>query len=212
MKKLNLKLYLFKILCFLIGCFIIQLGVAFFIKSNTGVDSFTIFMQGLSNLLNITVGQANVLVMGIVFIGMLIFTREYIRLVTFLAVITAGPFLDLINHLLEGYGIETLPLIVRLVMVAMSCVIIAIGFSILKSAELSVAPTDQLPLIIVDKTNWQYKWVRIAMDVIFIVIGFSLGGDLGLGTIIATLLIGPCIQYFLPIIEKRVERLTANQM
>ena len=169
-------------------------------------------MQGLSNLLNITVGQANVLVMGIVFIGMLIFTREYIRLGTFLAVITAGPFLDLINHLLESYGIETLPLIVRLVMVAMSCVIIAIGFSILKSAELSVAPTDQLPLIIVDKTNWQYKWVRIAMDVIFIVIGFSLGGALGLGTIIATLLIGPCIQYFLPIIEKRVERLTANQM
>ncbi len=212
MKKLNLKLYLFKILCFLIGCFIIQLGVAFFIKSNTGVDSFTIFMQGLSNLLNITVGQANILVMGIVFIGMLIFTREYIRLGTFLAVITAGPFLDLINQLLEGYGIETLPLIVRLVMVAMSCVIIAIGFSILKSAELSVAPTDQLPLIIVDKTSWQYKWVRITMDVIFIVVGFSLGGVLGLGTIIATLLIGPCIQYFLPIIEKRVERLTANQM
>lgn len=212
MKKLNLKLYLFKILCFLIGCFIIQLGVAFFIKSNTGVDSFTIFMQGLSNLLNITVGQANILVMGIVFIGMLIFTREYIRLGTFLAVITAGPFLDLINQLLEGYGIETLPLIVRLVMVAMSCVIIAIGFSILKSAELSVAPTDQLPLIIVDKTSWQYKWVRITMDVIFIVVGFSLGGVLGLGTIIATLLIGPCIQYFLPIIEKRVERLTANRL
>ena len=207
MKKLNFQVYLFKILCFLIGCFIIQLGVAFFIKSNTGVDSFTIFMQGLSNLLNITVGQANILVMGIVFVGMLIFTREYIRLGTFLAVITAGPFLDFINQLLDGYGIESLPLIVRLAMVAISCVVIAIGFSILKSAELSVAPTDQLPLIIVDKTNWQYKWVRIVMDVLFIVIGFSLGGVLGLGTIIATLLIGPCIQYFLPIIEKRVEPL-----
>ncbi len=210
MKKLNFQVYLFKILCFLIGCFIIQLGVAFFIKSNTGVDSFTIFMQGLSNLLNITVGQANILVMGIVFVGMLIFTREYIRLGTFLAVITAGPFLDFINQLLDGYGIESLPLIVRLAMVAISCVVIAIGFSILKSAELSVAPTDQLPLIIVDKTNWQYKWVRIVMDVLFIVIGFSLGGVLGLGTIIATLLIGPCIQYFLPIIEKRVEPLIGS--
>ena len=210
MKKLNFQVYLFKILCFLIGCFIIQLGVAFFIKSNTGVDSFTIFMQGLSNLLNITVGQANILVMGIVFVGMLIFTREYIRLGTFLAVITAGPFLDFINQLLDGYGIESLPLIVRLVMVAISCVVIAIGFSILKSAELSVAPTDQLPLIIVDKTNWQYKWVRIVMDVLFIVIGFSLGGVLGLGTIIATLLIGPCIQYFLPMIEKRVEPLIGS--
>lgn len=195
---------------FLVGCFIIQLGVAFFIKSNTGVDSFTIFMQGLANLLHITVGQSNILVMGIVFVGMLIFTREYIRLGTFLAVITAGPFLDLINNVLANVGIDALPLIVRLLIVAVSCVVIAIGFSILKSAELSVAPTDQLPLIIVDKTKWQYKWVRITMDVIFIVVGFSLGGVLGLGTIITTLLIGPCIQYFLPIIEKKAEKIIPN--
>lgn len=210
MKNLNYRVYSLKILCFIIGCFIIQLGVAFFIKSNTGVDSFTIFMQGLSNLLHITVGQANILVMGLVFIGMLIFAREYIRLGTFLAVVTAGPFLDFINNFLEGYGIESLPLVIRLVMVALSCVVIAIGFSILKSAELSVAPTDQLPLIIVDKTNWQYKWVRISIDVMFIIVGFTLGGVLGLGTIIATLLIGPCIQYFLPIIEKRVAMIIPN--
>ena len=169
-------------------------------------------MQGLANLLHITVGQANILVMGIVFIGMLIFTREYIRLGTFLAVITAGPFLDLINNLLNNVGIDALPLIVRLLIVAISCVVIAIGFSILKSAELSVAPTDQLPLIIVDKTSWQYKWVRITMDVIFIVVGFSLGGVLGLGTIITTLLIGPCIQYFLPIIEKKAEKIIPNKL
>lgn len=94
--------------------------------------------------------------------------------------------------------------------VAISCVVISIGFSILKSANLSVAPTDQLPLIIVDKSNWQYKWVRITMDVICIVVGFTLGGALGLGTIITTLLIGPCIQYFLPIIEKKATQIIPN--
>lgn len=212
MNKINFKNYFVRILFFLVGCFIIQLGVAFFIQSETGVDSFTIFMQGLSNLLHITVGQANILVMGIVFVGMLIFTREYIRLGTFLAVISAGPFLDLINNLLinANVNIADLNIIVRLLIVAISCVVIAIGFSILKSAELSVAPTDQLPLIIVDKTRWQYKWVRITMDVIFIVIGFSLGGVLGLGTIVTTLLIGPCIQYFLPIIEKKSIQIIPN--
>ena len=210
MKQKNFKNFIFRILCFIVGCFIIQIGVSFFIKSNTGVDSVTIFMQGLSNILHITVGQANMLFMGIVFVGILIFAREYIRLGTFLAVITAGPFLDLINNLLNNVGIDALPLIVRLLIVAISCVVIAIGFSILKSAELSVAPTDQLPLIIVDKTSWQYKWVRITMDVIFIVVGFSLGGVLGLGTIITTLLIGPCIQYFLPIIEKKAEKIIPN--
>ena len=162
MSKFNIKNYIVRIMFFLVGCFIIQLGVAFFIKSNTGVDSFTIFMQGLANLLHITVGQANILVMGIVFIGMLIFTREYIRLGTFLAVVTAGPFLDLLNQLFDPLGIESLPLIVRLAIVAISCVVIAIGFSILKSANLSVAPTDQLPIIICDKLKWQYKWVRMS--------------------------------------------------
>ncbi|MDE5977774.1 MAG: membrane protein [Turicibacter sp.] len=210
MSHFNLKNYVVRILFFLIGCFIIQLGVAFFIKSETGVDSFTIFMQGLANLLHITVGQANILVMGIVFIGMLIFTREYIRLGTFLAVISAGPFLDLINNWLVDLNLVDLHLVVRLIIVAISCIVIAIGFSILKSAELSVAPTDQLPLIIVDKTGWQYKWVRITMDIIFIIIGFSLGGDLWLGTIVTTLLIGPCIQYFLPIIEKKVAHIIPN--
>ena len=53
MSKFNIKNYAIRIGFFLVGCFIIQLGVAFFIKSSTGVDSFTIFMQGLSNLLNI---------------------------------------------------------------------------------------------------------------------------------------------------------------
>ena len=121
MSKFNIKNYIVRIMFFLVGCFIIQLGVAFFIKSNTGVDSFTIFMQGLANLLHITVGQANILVMGIVFIGMLIFTREYIRLGTFLAVITAGPFLDLINNLLNNVGIDALPLIVKTVIKLYEC-------------------------------------------------------------------------------------------
>lgn len=210
MKNFNYRVYSLKILCFIIGCFIIQLGVAFFIRSNTGVDSCTILMQGLSNLLHITVGQANILVMAIVFLGILLFAREYIRLGTFLAVVTAGPFLDLINNFLEGYGIESFPFVSRVLIVALSCVIIAIGFSILKSAELSVSPTDQLPLIIVDKTNWQYKWVRISIDVLFVIVGFTLGGTLGLGTIITTLLIGPCIQLFLPTIEKRVAMIIQN--
>lgn len=207
MREFNLKTFAFRILCFVVGCFIIQIGVSFFINSNTGVDSVTIFMQGLANVLNITVGQANMIFMGIVFVGILIFAREYIRLGTFLAVITAGPFLDLLNNLFAPLGIETLPLVVRLAIVAISCVVIAIGFSILKSSDLSVAPTDQLPIIICDKTKWQYKWVRITFDVIFVILGFSLGGTLGLGTIIATLLIGPCIQFFLSPIETKISSL-----
>ncbi|RXD24659.1 membrane protein, partial [Acinetobacter baumannii] len=64
------------------------------------------------------------------------------------------------------------------------------------------------PIIICDKLKWQYKWVRITFDVILVVLGFTLGGKLGLGTIIATLLIGPCIQFFLTPIETKITQLS----
>ena len=197
LESFNTKKFWIKILVFIIGIFIVQLGVALFIQSNAGVDTYTIIMEGLSNLLNITVGQANILIMVIIFIGMLLFAREYIRIGTFLATFITGIFLDLVVMSLNGLGIGTLPFMLRLIILALGCVVIAIGFAILNAPELSVSPLDQLPLIIVDKTKFTYSQVRITQDVVFITVGYLLGGTLGVGTIIALLLIGPCIQFTL---------------
>ena len=96
--------------------------------------------------------------------------------------------------------------IIRLLTVQVSCVIIAIGFSIQKTANLGVAPHDEIPFLIVEFTKVQYRWVRITLDVSYIVIGFLMGGVFGLGTIVATMCIGPSIQYFLPKVEKPIEK------
>ena len=48
-----MKLYNKKIFCFLLGCFIIQIGCAAFINANTGGDSCVVFIQGISKALNI---------------------------------------------------------------------------------------------------------------------------------------------------------------
>ena len=40
------------------------------------------------------------------------------------------------------------------------------------------------------------------MDVTFFVVGWLLGGVIGVGTIIAALLQGPTIQFFMPKLEK----------
>ncbi len=197
----SIKNYTLKVLFFLMGCFIIQIGVSFFIQSNTGVDSMTIFMQGLSNLINITIGQANILYMGLVLILMAFVARGYINVGTFLAVATAGPFLDFINLFTSEIPLEHLNYFIRALIVIPSCFIVGVGFSILKSSTLGVAPTDELGFIIVDFTGWQYKWVRIGMDFIYVLIGFFLGGVLGIGTVITTLAIGPFIQFLLPKFE-----------
>lgn len=201
-----MKIYIKKIFCFLLGCFIIQVGAATFINANTGGDSCVVFIQGISEALNISVGSANYILLFCALIILLIFARNRISLGTFLAAFAAGMFLDIANIGIQKLSIESMPFFIRILIVAVSCVVIAIGFSIQKTANLGVAPHDEIPFLIADVTKVQYRWVRIGLDVAYVVIGYLLGGVFGLGTIVATLLLGPTIQFFLPIIEKPIKR------
>lgn len=194
--------YFKKIICFLLGCFIIQIGVAFFINANTGGDSCVVFAQGISNTLHITVGTANTIFLCTALVILLLFARNKIGLGTFLAAFGTGIFLDVSNMVIQKLSLESLPYVVRLFIVAGSCIIIAVGFSIQKTANLGVAPHDELPFLVSDATKIQYRWIRIGFDVTYVVIGYLLGGVLGLGTIVATLLLGPTIQFCLPKVQK----------
>lgn len=200
------KQFIKRVICFLIGCFIIQVGAACFINANTGGDSSVVLIQGISNILNVSVGVANYIFMFVALILLLLFARDKISLGTFLAAFGSGIFLDLANMVIKNLSIESLPFIIRVLTVPVSCVIIAIGFSIQKTANLGVAPHDEIPFLIVEFTKVQYRWVRITLDVSYIVIGFLMGGVFGLGTIVATMCIGPSIQYFLPKVEKPIEK------
>lgn len=195
MNSFNSKAFSIKILVFLVGIFTVQIGVGLFIQSNVGLDSYTIIMTGISILLGITVGQANILVMTVLFVFILCFAREYIRIGTFLSTFITGIFLDTINESLTIFGISDMTYITRLLILILGCVIISIGFAILTAPELSVSPLDQMPLIIVDRTRFTYSQIRIVQDILFISTGYLLGGTLGLGTILAIFLIGPCIQF-----------------
>jgi len=206
LNSFNLKAFSIKILVFLVGIFIVQIGVGLFIQSNAGLDSYTIIMEGISILLNITVGQANILVMAVLFVIIFCMAREYIRIGTFLATFITGIFLDTVNQSLTVFGISDMAYIPRLLILILGCVVISIGFSILNAPELSVSPLDQMPLIIMDRTKFTYSQIRIVQDTLFITVGYLLGGTLGLGTIISLFLIGPCIQFTLKHIGDPIKR------
>jgi len=206
LNSFNFKAFSIKILVFLIGIFTVQIGVGLFIQSNAGLDSYTIIMEGIGILLGITVGQANILVMTILFMIILCFAREYIRIGTFLATFITGIFLDTINQSLTVFGISDMAYIPRLLILILGCIVISIGFSILNAPELSVSPLDQMPLIIMDRTKFTYSQIRIVQDALFISTGYLLGGTLGLGTIISLFLIGPCIQITIKYIGEPIKK------
>ncbi|OOM80290.1 hypothetical protein CLPUN_14000 [Clostridium puniceum] len=221
---MNKAINLFKrIILFFIGMSIIQFGVALFLKTNIGSDPFTVFTQGLALALNktglknfslvklisganeVTPGVANMIILVILFIVIITIEKSRIKIGTLICVVGVGPIIDLGVRLVSYFPVESYNYVVKALLIAFGCLIIAIGFSVLSAANIGVAPNDIVPFIIQDKTKVEYRWVRIALDGAFLIIGFIiLGGKVGIGTVIAMLSTGPFIQFCLPYGEKFV--------
>ena len=211
-----------RLVMFFVGMSIIQFGVALFLKTSIGSDSFTVFTEGLATVLNktglkdlsivhmitgraeVTPGVANMIILIVLFIGILIVDRKRIKIGTLICVIGVGPIIDLGVKAVSYFPIESANIFVKMLLVLGGCFIIAVGFSIMSESDIGVAPNDIVPFIIKDKLNCQYRWVRIAFDATFLIVGFILGGKVGIGTIIAMLVIGPFIQFCLPYGKKFV--------
>ena len=223
MKKLKKAINLIKrLVMFFVGMSIIQFGVALFLKTSIGSDSFTVFTEGLATVLNktglkdlsivhmitgraeVTPGVANMIILIVLFIGILIVDRKRIKIGTLICVIGVGPIIDLGVKAVSYFPIESANIFVKMLLVLGGCFIIAVGFSIMSESDIGVAPNDIVPFIIKDKLNCQYRWVRIAFDATFLIVGFILAGKVGIGTIIAMLAIGPFIQFCLPYGKKFV--------
>ena len=194
-KKLNL---LKKIILFFLGVFIIQLGVAIFLKTSIGSDPFTVFTQGLSFLLNTTPGRANMIILIVTTILIVIFDRKKIKVGTIICAFGVGPIIDLGIRVVSVLPVESYSYLLKIFLIALGCFIIAIGFSILSATKVGVAPNDIIPFIIKERINCEYRWIRICMDAFLLIGGFMLGGTVGVGTIIAMATTGPFIQLCLP--------------
>ena len=196
-----------RITIFLIGMSIIQFGVALFLKVNIGSDPFTVFTQGLATTLNnfgvnATTGTANRIILVVLFSIILLLNKSHIKIGTMICVVGVGPIIDLGVSMVSILPVESYNYLLKMFLIALGCFIIAIGFSMLSATKVGVAPNDIIPFIIKERTNWEYRWIRILMDAVLLISGSILGGTVGVGTIIAMATTGPFIQLCLPYGEK----------
>lgn len=191
--------------------------VAIFIQTSIGADPFTIFTTGIARLLHMNVGNANLL-LSIIFTFVIIAAfREWkqISIGTVMALAFAGVCINLMNRVIMPLSLGSFPVPVRLCFVVVSCMLIAIGFSMEKACDLGVAPNDLFILIFTDKTKMEYRFVRIGIDITFLTVGFLLcgvdtfGSTLGFGTVLNALIQGPLIQFFMERVEKVVRPVIA---
>ena len=197
-----------RVVLLLIGLWIAHLGVTLFLQTNLGSDPFNVFVQGLFRAISwpewagMTHGRVHLLVSLLIMVVLLVVDRSYVGIGTVLCMALGGPIIDLYTLWLAPFLNETLPLAVRLPLLAVGCVILAFGMTIVIRSQAGTGPNDLVAVVLSDKSGKPFGPVRIGVDLTFALVGFALGGVVGVGTIICAFLVGPAAQLFFPVSEK----------
>ena len=173
------------------GLFLFAFGIIVTIKANIGYAPWDVFHVGISNTFGLSLGLASILV-GI-FIGIIVvLCGEKIGLGTFSNVVLIGIFIDVMLYL----DIIVTPdhIVYGIAMLIIGLFIISLGTYFYIKSGFGAGPRDSLMVVLTRKTKISVGICRSVLELLVTVIGWFLGGMVGIGTVISVICIGFCIQ------------------
>ena len=191
-------------LFYIVGLTFLSLGISTMILANLGAGAWDAMYVGLSDISGLSVGTW-ILLVGILLI--LVNSLLLKKIPEFLAVITIliiGALIDFwLLIVFSGFSLSDLSM--RILLFIGSILIIALGISFYLQSNFARNPMDTLMMAIQVRTGKSLAFSKTVMEVIVLIIALIIGGPIGIGTVIVTLLIGPLIQLFYsPVTKFRV--------
>lgn len=189
----------------LLGLILAGVGIGLFLYSGMGVDPASVFQTGVSGVLHIGYGTAsalsNIVILAIVFF----LDKRYIHIASLLAVFAVGYSADFTSILMHLLFTGQMPILAKLVLLLIGTTITALGVAVYIQGGLGVGAIDMISEVISDKCKLTYKYVRMTADILFVIVGYLMGGVIGMGTVVSALLTGPIIAFFRPFVKKWID-------
>lgn len=176
-----------------VGLVLYGLTLALMIRSTLGNAPWDVLHQGMARHLPLTIGQA-VVVMSVVVLLFWIPLRELPGLGTVANAVVVGFSADLFLWLIA----EPSALWVRIALMVAGVVLNGAATALYIGAQLGAGPRDGLMTGLHRRTGVSLRLVRTSLEVTVVVLGFLLGGILGVGTVLYAVAIGPLAQLMLP--------------
>ena len=191
-----------RILISLVGLILCGIGVAMFLYSGMGVDPASVFELGIGRVSGISYGTSSALINVIILLIVFFIDKSFINISSVIAIFGIGYTADFVRKILTILVQGEIHLFLKLVLILVGLFIMSCGIATYIKADLGVGAIDLISEIISRKTKVQYRLVRVIGDTAFVVIGYILGGTVGVGTVVAALLTGPTVQLVRPSIER----------
>jgi uncharacterized protein len=170
------------------------------IRSNLGLGPWDAFHLGLHLVTGISIGTASILV-GLLIIAGTLFIGIRPGPGTLANMLLIGIFVDLILPVVP----EASGLVWSLAYFLTGIVITGLATGCYIGAGFGKGPRDGMMMGISARTGWSVRRVRTGIEVAVLAGGWLMGGTIGWGTILFTLLIGPATQWGLQLFRVTIE-------
>jgi uncharacterized membrane protein YczE len=176
-----------------VGLFLFALGIVLQLQSDLGLSPWDVLSQGISDQTSLSFGTANI-VIAIVVLAVAWALGAQIGVGTVANAILIGLFIDGLTRLepiesLAGQGIGA-----QIAMLAGGIVLVSLGSGFYIGAAMGAGPRDSLMIVGARRTGVRIGIVRAAIEISVGVVGFALGGTVGIGTIAFAFGIGPAVE------------------
>jgi uncharacterized membrane protein YczE len=181
------------------GLVLFGLSMGLLVRARLGVIPWDVLHQGLSRQVGVSMGTA---VIGVSLLLLLAWIplRERPGLGTISNALVIGLTLDATLVVLPP--VDAIP--VRVLLMLTGVLLNAVATASYIGVHLGPGPRDGLMTGLVRRTGRSVRLVRTSIEATVVLVGWLLGGTVGLGTVVYALAIGPLVQFLLPRVSVRL--------
>ena len=179
------------------GLIIFGFGEGLLILSTTGNSPWSILAEGISNISNLSIGASTFLV-SVTVLFFWIFLKQKPGLGTIFNIIIISGMIDVTLYFFDAPS----SILFKYVLAIFSVILVGLGSGIYLVANLGPGPRDGLMTGLTKITNLPIALVRACLEISVVIVGWYLGGTVGVGTLIFAFGIGPCVAFGLFIVNK----------
>ncbi len=181
----------------LAGITLLGFGVAMMAAGNLGFGPWSVLAEGVGRQIGVALGTADIL-LGIPILFAWFIVRERPGVGTLINVFGVGLVINAGTALLP----EVNGLWLRTATTVGGVAVIGIGVALYLAADLGPGPRDGLMTGLHRRLGWSIRRVRTTIEVLVLVLGFLLGGTVGLGTVLMAFGVGVVIQAGLTVFDR----------
>jgi uncharacterized membrane protein YczE len=185
-----------RIIQLLIGLFLYGAGAALTVEAGLGVDPWTVFAEGMSLRTGIGVGWITNLI-GFFVLLLWIPLRQKPGVGTIANILLVGTSMQFVLWLVPPID----HLAAQIGMLVGGILLVALASGLYIGAHFGPGPRDGLMTGMHARLGWPIWACRASVEITVLIVGWMLGGTVGIGTVLFAVTIGPLVHIALPLLD-----------